>query len=525
MRTKPMSKLERILCTPDEAASLIQDGQTVASGGFVGAAHPEALTAAIERRFISAGSPRGLTLVYAAGQGDGKTRGLNHLAHEGLLKRVIGGHWGLAPRLGKLALEGRIEAYNFPQGVICQLFRDIAAGRPGCITHIGLNTFIDPAHPGGAAGRLNDVTPPGLVERIELGGKPWLWYKAFPIHVGLIRASAADPWGNLIMDREVIVGEVLALAQAVHNSGGLVIAQVGRVLDSSPPPQMVRVPGILVDRVVVADVDEHGQTFAESFNARYCEAAPKGQACAGWDRPMPMDERRIIAARACDEVRDGAVVNLGIGMPEGVARIAAERGLLYRITLTVESGPIGGMPASGLSFGASVHPQAILDQPAMFDFYDGRGLDFAALGAAQIDPAGNVNVSKFAQRVAGVGGFVNITQTAKRLVFCGTFTADGLVVAVDQGRLRIVKEGAIAKFVARLEQVSFSARRACDIHQDVLYVTERAAFRLVNEGLELIEVAPGIDIDSQILKLMAFRPIIRDVRPMAAHVFASPTES
>ena len=508
------------MATADEAAALIGDAQTVASGGFVGAGVPEALLSAVERRFLATGRPGQLTLIYAAGQGDGKTRGVNHLAHEGLVRRVIGGHWGLAPRMGRLALEGRIEAYNFPQGVICQLFRDIAAGRPGCITHVGLDTFVDPAISGG---RLNERTPAGLVERIELEGRTWLFYKAMPIHVGLLRATAADPWGNLVMDEEAMFGEMLPIAQAAHNGRGVVIAQVGRLLDRPAPPHQVRVPGILVDRIVLASPAEHPQTFAQAdVNPALLSPAASTDAFAALSRRLPMDARRIIAARSCDEIPEGAIANLGIGMPEGIAQIAAERGLLNRFTLTVESGPIGGMPLGGLSFGASLHPQAVVDQPSQFDFYDGRGLDFAALGAAQIDAQGNVNVSRFGTRLAGVGGFVNIAQTAKKLVFCGTFTTEGLEVAVEVGQLRIVREGRVPKFAPALEQLSFSARHSRSIAQEVLYVTERAVFRLADAGMELLEVAPGIDLQRQVLQFMPFAPRVGCVRSMPPHVFAPP---
>jgi propionate CoA-transferase len=513
-----MSARDR-LCPAEEAVSCICDGQTLAVGGFVGAAVPEALTSALERLFNRTGAPRDLTLVYAAGQGDGGARGANHLAYEGLLKRVVGGHWGLAPRLGDLARAGRIEAYNLPQGVICQLFRDIAAGRPGCVTHIGLDTFIDPVDRGG---RLNDRTPPGLVERVELGGNTWLWYKSFPIHAGFLRATAADPFGNLLMNREAVFGEMLPIAQAVHNCGGVVIAQVEELLDRPANPQQVKVPGLLVDRIVLAGPEEHEQTFAERYNPGYCSALPEGALLGDYLEPLPAGPQRIVCSRVCDEIPPGAIANLGIGMPEGVARIAAERGLLGRFTLTVESGPIGGIPAGGLSFGASLHPQAVVDQPAQFDFYDGGGLDFAALGMAQADERGNVNVSKYGPKISGVGGFVNITQSAKRVVFCGTFTTGGLEVEAEGGALRILAEGRIRKFVSRVEQVSFSASRAAAGGRQVLYVTERAVFGLRGEGLELVEVAPGIDLEGQVLAHMEFRPIMRDVKLMPLSLFHSP---
>lgn len=510
--------LDAKLYSAEQAVGLVKSGQTLVCGGFVGAAHPEALTAALERRFLDTGGPSDLTLMYGAGQGDGKARGLNHLAHPGLLRRVIGGHWGLCPRLGEMASENLIEAYNFPQGVICQLLRDIAAGRPGCVTHIGLGTFIDPDFGGG---RLNEKTAEPLVERVELGGREWLWYKALPVDVGWVRATAADPLGNLVMDEEVCIGEVLPIAQAARNCGGLVVAQVKRLLDAPARPQHVAVPGVLVDRVVVADEAEHDQTFAERFNPGYCEPMSTMDALYAACPKMEAGPRRMVCARACDELEAGMVANLGIGMPEGVARIAAERCLLEQITLTVESGPIGGVPAGGLSFGAALHPQAIVDQPAQFDFYDGRGLDFAALGAAQIDRHGNVNVSKFGSRTPGVGGFVNISQTARRLVFCGTFTAGGLDVGFADGKLDIRAEGRSQKFVEAVEQVSFSAAHSQRIGQEVFYVTERAVFRLTPDGIELIELAPGVDYERDVRGQMEFSPIVKSPRPreMPRYVF------
>ncbi|MFM7316465.1 MAG: acyl CoA:acetate/3-ketoacid CoA transferase [bacterium] len=519
-----MALRDHKVCSADDAISHIQSGMTIVSGGFVGAAHPEALTSALERRFKQTGMPKDLTLVYGAGQGDGHSRGLNHLAHQGLLKRVIGGHWGLAPGLGRLAIENKIEGYNFPQGVICQLLRDIAAGRPGCITHVGLGTFVDPELSGG---RLNAITTEPMVERIEIGHQNWLFYKSFPIHIGLIRATAADIHGGLIMNNEAILGEALPIAQAVHNSGGIVIAQVQDLMAHPAAPQHVRVPGIYVDHIVLANPGEHDQTFAEYFNPAYCNSNSEHSNYISthksftFNDAISINERHIIASRACDELTPGSIANLGIGMPEGIAQEAALRGILGTCTLTIESGPIGGKPAGGLSFGASAWPHAIIDQAAQFDFYDGGGLDFAALGAAQIDRLGNVNVSRFGQKFAGIGGFVNISQNARKVVFCGTLTAGNLKTSCEDGKLKIIQEGKTKKFVKSVEQIGFSCDARYRRSKEVLYITERAVFRLMDEGLELIEIAPGIEIEKDILPQMEFRPLIKNVKPMPSHCFTN----
>jgi propionate CoA-transferase len=493
--------------TADEAVAAIPSGTTVAVGGFVGAGHPEMLTSALERRFLQTGTPNDLTLYYCAGQGDRAERGLNHLAHKRLIKRVIGGHWNLAPKLGALALANEIEAYNFPQGVLSVLLREIAAKRPGLITQVGLNTFIDAAQSGG---RMNARTTEPLVERIELDGQTWLRYKPVPVHVGLIRATRADRRGNLSMEREGLIGEVLPIAQAAKNHGGIVIAQVEKVVDSLDDPKSVRVPGILVDYIVISDGQQHDQTFGEVFNEAYVTSQGDGALLPAMD----FSERKIIGRRALAEIHPGNIVNLGIGLPEGVAMAAAETGRLKQFTLTVESGPTGGVPASGLSFGCSHFPEAIIDQSSQFDFYDGGGIDIAVLGAVEVDAEGSVNVTSFAGRFAGVGGFVNIAQSARRLVFCLTMRAGEMAVGVDDGRLVIQREGRHPKFVSSIQHTCFHGPTAMKNGQTVLYVTERAVFKLTPRGLQLIETAPGIDLQSQVLNQMEFMPVI-DALPAA----------
>ena len=490
------------IITAQEAASMVSDNMMVTASGFVASDMPEALTKALEARFLETGSPKNLTLFYAAAQGNRDGSGADHFAHVGMTKRVIGGHWNMVPNLGKLVLENKIEGYNLPQGTLSQLYRDIAGHRIGTITHVGLNTFADPRIEGG---KLNSISTDDLVEVVNILGEEKLLYKAFPIDIGFIRGTYADENGNITMEHEVASLEATSIAQAVKNSGGKVIVQVEKVVENGClDPKLVKVPGIYVDAVVVCeDPRDHEQCVGCEYD---------GSMTGDFRVPLSslqypkLSAKKVIGRRAAMELKENSVVNLGIGIPEYISMVANEEGIGDYMTLTVEAGPIGGVPQGGPKFGGSVNAEAILDQPYQFDFYDGGGVDYAFLGLAQADQDGNINVSKFGPRIAGCGGFVNITQNAKRVFFCGTFTAGGLAVEFEDGSLKIVKEGREKKFIDHVEQITFSGAYANKTGQPVLYITERAVFELRRDGVYLTEVAPGIDIQTQIIDLMGFVP-------------------
>ncbi|BEP58826.1 MULTISPECIES: acyl CoA:acetate/3-ketoacid CoA transferase [unclassified Variovorax] len=506
MRTKIVSAAEAI--------AIMRDGDTLCCSGFGSNGVPVELITALEKRFLETGAPRDLTLLFGGGPGDGASGGVNHLAHEGLLRCVIGGHYGLVPEVGKLVMENKVDGWNLPLGVISHLYRDMACGLPGSFSRVGLGTFVDPRLEGA---KVNTRTQGDLVRLMEIEGQEFLFYKAIPINVAFIRATTADPEGNLTCERESLTQDTLAIATATRNAGGLVIAQVERIAEyGSLNPRSVRVPGILVDCVVVADPENHMQTFGSLYNAAYSSEVRVPMEALG---AMPFDERKIIARRAALELMPNAVVNLGIGMPEGVALVAAEEKILRYMTLTAESGLIGGVPQGGLNFGAAVNADAVIDMNQQFDFYDGGGLDLACLGMAQCDADGNINVSRFGSKLAGAGGFINITQNSRVVVFVGTFTAGGLDIAVEDGRLLIRKEGRAQKFVRQLDQVTFSGAYALKRGLRVLYVTERCVFKLGEEGIELIEVAPGIDVERDIIAQMDFSPIVINPTLMDERIF------
>jgi propionate CoA-transferase len=498
-----------------DAVGLVRDGATVLIGGS-GAGHalPQRFIDELAEVFTREGRPRDLTTVRVVGIGDFAERGFSQLGLPGLMRRTIGSNIGNEPRLGALVEANQLEAYSFPQGVLSQLTREIAAGRPGLVTQVGLGTYVDPRQTGG---KQNARTTEDLVEVVQLRGREWLLFHAFPIDVAVIRGTTADEDGNLTMEGEAVQGEMLAMAMAARNSGGIVIAQVRQLARrGSLPSRDVKVPAALIDYVYV-DPDQW-QTYITRDSPYYAGAIRKPVTD---EPPPPLDVRKLIARRSLLEFPPGAICNLGFGISQLIGRVAWEEGITDRLVLTVEQGIFGGVPVAGNEGGAGFNYQAMIDQPYMFDFYDGGGLDIASLSFAEVDAEGNVNVHAFEGRVRGPGGFPNISARTPRINFVGTLTAQGLEIEIGNG-VRIVHEGSLPKFVPRVREISFSAALARERGQQVRYVTERAVFALASDGLELIEVAPGVDVERDVLAQMQFRPrVAEQLRTTDARVYAA----
>ncbi|MFO1038591.1 MAG: CoA-transferase [Geminicoccaceae bacterium] len=492
------------LITAAEAAEAIADGSTVAlTGSGGGLIEADVIHGAIEERFKRTGHPRGLTIVHALGIGDGKERGLNRFAHEGLVSKVIGGHWTWSPRMQALAESEAIEAYTLPAGSIMLLMREIGAGRPGLLTHVGLGTFADPRYGGGAC---NSRAKDCLTELVTIGGEEWLRYKPIRLDAAIVRGSLGDTAGNVSLVHEAADLDAVAVAMAGHACGGKVFAQVSEIVGrGSLPARQVALPGILIDHLVAAP--DQPQTYLGRF-----DPAISGEAGSPPERPIPpppaFSVRAVIARRAADEVPSGASVNFGFGIPGAIPGVLGTRGRLDTLWITVEQGIHNGELLDGEMFGAARFPEAIVPSTRQFDFYSGGGIDVAFLGMGELDANGNVNVSRLGTKVVGPGGFVDIAQNARKVVFCGTFDAKGTDLDLGGGRLTIRRQGEVQKLVPAVREITFSADYARKVGQEVLYVTERAVFRLAPEGVALVEIAPGVDLERDVLARMGFRPAL-----------------
>ena len=508
------SRRPGLVLTPEEAVALVPSGVTLAVGGSGSLLQvPETLLAALEQRWGKEQAPNDLTVVHVMGLGDHQGRGIDHIAIPGLVRRFVGSHFVLSPRQQRAIADNQVEAIGLPAGTISLLYREIAGGRPGLFTDIGLGTFVDPRQ---EWGRMNDRTREGLSELITLAGREWLFYPRFNVHFGLLRASLADVHGNLAMDDEAAFSDNLAIAQAVHNSGGTVVAEVKRIVAAGElPAGRVKVPGALVDHVVITDWPN--QTPITPSDPRRTGVEPNRPTAI---TPLRFDHRKVVARRAAQEIHEDDLANLGVGMANGISYVALEEGFLDRFTLSIEQGVFGGLPGVGLDSGTAINPTAIVDMSSQFDLYDGGALDFAGLAFAEFDAEGNVNVAGVDGTPIGPGGFIDISQKAKTVVFCGTFRGGDLDVRVGEGRLEIVRDGRYGKLVDRVQRIAFDGRRARRAGQRVLYVTERAVFRLGADGVELIEIAPGVDLQRHVLSRMGFTPIIREpLREMDGRLF------
>ncbi|NTZ17460.1 acyl CoA:acetate/3-ketoacid CoA transferase [Paenibacillus sp. JMULE4] len=504
--------------TAEEAVANIPDDSTITIGGLISILCPEKVISALGHRFDSCGSPSNLTVItpVRVGWDKERTTGLDHLAKPGMLKRLISGSFNVkeSPRITEMIRSNQIEAYSFSMGTLFHLIRSMAGGNKGMFTQVGLQTYVDPRIEGG---RLNERTTESLNEVIEVAGEEYLYYRPLPVHAAIIRGTTADEDGNVSLEHEPVTLAGLEMAMAAKANGGYVIVQAKRLAaKGSMHPRSIAVPGILVDAVVIDP--EQKQSLLE-----YHHPSWTGEIKAPIDdiaEPLPLDTRKIILRRAAEELAPGSVVNLGVGIPVSLPQLLIEEHFFDQVTFSLEHGAVGGIPMGEEVFGAHINPTAILTSPQAFDYYHSGSLSASLLGFAQIDGAGNVNVSKFNGIFRGSGGFIDIVHRTKKILFCGTLTSGGLEVRIRDGKLAVVKEGRHKKFIPQVEHLTFNADAARQKGQAPLYITERAVFRLGEEGLVLAEYAPGIDIEKEILPYIDF-PVTIDpaVRPMSSHIF------
>lgn len=508
-----------VFVSPQEAASMIESNSTVATIGMTLVSASESILKAIEQRYLEEKAPNGLTLVHSCGQSD-RDRGIQHFAHEGMLKRIIGGHWGLQPKMMELISENKVLAYCIPQGQFAQLYRSMAGGEPGKITKVGLGTFVDPRLEGG---KMNELTKsaPDISQIVTINEEEYMCYNPIPLDYVMIRGTYVDEAGNLTTDEEAMQLEVFSAVMACKKFGGRVIAQAKyRVKNGELHCKRVTVPGVFIDAVVVCPEPEvdHRQTHSFAFNPAYCGdiKVPVNQSDS-----LPLSVRKLIGRRALMELTRNDVLNVGTGIPNDVVGpIIAEEGIDEDVTVTVESGIYGGIPMGGVDFGIAKNNFALVRHDDQFDYYNGAGVDITFMGAGELDAAGNVNATRLGPLPTGAGGFVDITTNAKHVVFCSTFTGKGLKCSFDGQQLHIDQEGGLIKMVDHVTQVSYNGTIARRKKQKVHFVTERAVFELREEGVVLTEIAPGIDLQTQILDLMEFAPIIsRDLKQMDQRLF------
>lgn len=504
----------------EQALSLIKDGDTIAisSAGMVG--YPDYLSKVLEDMYLRDSHPAGLTLFAGCGHGiPNRYGGDERFGHPGFLKRFVGSHPDVVPHMRKFIEDNEIEGYVLPQGILNQLYRCSAAKQPGLLSKIGIGTYIDPRQDGG---KLNAKTTEDIVRLTEIDGEEYLFYKSSPINVAMFRATTADENGNISIEEEAQKLEILEMALAAKATKGVVIAQVKRVVaNGNICANNVAVPGELVDAVVICEEPEfyHSQTAGTVYSPYFSGEMIK-PASAGPKAKEKLAPEDIICRRAAMELYPGAVVNIGKGVGAGVATEAAVEGIDKEITFTLELGSLGGTPMPKLDFAAAQNPTSFLAHPSMFDFYHGGGLDITFLGAAELDKDGNVNVSKYAGRAAGQGGFIDISQSARKVVFCTYFTAKGFKGDVVDGKLVILNDGAVPKFVNTVEQITFNGKMAAEKKQDVVICTERAVFRLTENGLMVTEIAPGIDLEKDVIAHMGFTPLVsEDLKLMDERVF------